>query len=165
MLYIQTEKPSFFHNPFNGLYLISCVLLFSWTQRTHISNLTLKTNYQGKACDFSIAGRSLSVELKRAKLLEIKLAIFLQNNILERWNWNQNLFCFAFSVIFALFWVAKNQIHIYIYIVFVGYNYLKTTQELRMLSRSLFKHCQRHNGPEGWVLITKVTYLCHIASS
>ena len=38
----------------------------------HISNLTLKTNYQGKACDFSIAGRSLSVELKKA----IKLAIF-----------------------------------------------------------------------------------------
>ena len=44
---------------------------------THISNLTLKTNYQGKACDFSISGRSLSVEMKKAKLLEIKLAIFL----------------------------------------------------------------------------------------
>ena len=27
------------------------------------------------------------------------------------------------------------------------------------------KHCQRHNGPEGWVLLTKVTYLGHIASS
>ena len=23
--------------------------------------------------------------------------------------------------------------------------------------RSLFKHCQRHNGPEGWVLLTKET--------
>ena len=27
------------------------------------------------------------------------------------------------------------------------------------------KHCQRHNGPEGWVLITKVSYLGHITSS
>ena len=101
---LNSERPLHQTAVFNGLCLISCVLLFSWTQRTHISNLTLKTNYQGKACDFSIAGRSLSVELKKAKLLEIKLAIFLQNNILERWNWNQNLFCFAFSVIFTLFW-------------------------------------------------------------
>ena len=28
-----------------------------------------------------------------------------------------------------------------------------------------FKHCQRHNGPEGWVLLTKVTSLGHITSS
>ena len=27
------------------------------------------------------------------------------------------------------------------------------------------KHCQRHNGPEGWVLLNKVTSLGHIASS
>ena len=27
------------------------------------------------------------------------------------------------------------------------------------------KHCQRHNGPEGWVLLTKVTSLGHITSS
>ena len=27
------------------------------------------------------------------------------------------------------------------------------------------KHCQRHNGPEGWVLLTKVTPLGHITSS
>ena len=27
------------------------------------------------------------------------------------------------------------------------------------------KHCQKHNGPEGWVLITKVTSLGHITSS
>ena len=27
------------------------------------------------------------------------------------------------------------------------------------------KHCQRHNGPKGWVLLTKVTSLGHIASS
>ena len=27
------------------------------------------------------------------------------------------------------------------------------------------KHCQRHNGPEGWVLVTKVTSLDHITSS
>ena len=28
-----------------------------------------------------------------------------------------------------------------------------------------FKHCQRHNGPEGWVLLTKVTYFSHIKRS
>ena len=28
----------------------------------------------------------------------------------------------------------------------------------------LNKHCQRHNGPEGWVLLTKVTSLGHITS-
>ena len=27
------------------------------------------------------------------------------------------------------------------------------------------EHCQRHNGPEGWVLVTKVTSLGHITSS
>ena len=27
------------------------------------------------------------------------------------------------------------------------------------------KHCQRHNGPEGWVHLTKVTYWGHITSS
>ena len=27
------------------------------------------------------------------------------------------------------------------------------------------KHCQRHNGPEGWVHLTKVTSLGHITSS
>ena len=27
------------------------------------------------------------------------------------------------------------------------------------------KHCQKHNGPEGWVLITKVTSLGHVTSS
>ena len=27
------------------------------------------------------------------------------------------------------------------------------------------KHCQRHNGPEGWVVLTKVTPLGHITSS
>ena len=27
------------------------------------------------------------------------------------------------------------------------------------------KHCQRHNGPEGWVLVTKVTSLGHITRS
>ena len=27
------------------------------------------------------------------------------------------------------------------------------------------KHCQRNNGPEGWVLLTKVTSLGHITSS
>ena len=29
----------------------------------------------------------------------------------------------------------------------------------------MWKHCQRHNGPEGWVLLTKVTSLGHITSS
>ena len=27
------------------------------------------------------------------------------------------------------------------------------------------KHCQRHNGPKGWVQLTKVTYSSHITSS
>ena len=27
------------------------------------------------------------------------------------------------------------------------------------------KHCQRHKGPEGWVLLTKVTYFSHITRS
>ena len=27
------------------------------------------------------------------------------------------------------------------------------------------KHCQRHNGPEGWVLLTKVTSLGHVTNS
>ena len=27
------------------------------------------------------------------------------------------------------------------------------------------KHCQRHNGPEDWVLLTKVTYFSHITRS
>ena len=30
---------------------------------------------------------------------------------------------------------------------------------------SIRKHCQRHNGPEDWVLLTKVTSLGHITSS
>ena len=29
----------------------------------------------------------------------------------------------------------------------------------------IYKHCQRHNGPEGWVQLTKVTCLSHITSS
>ena len=33
------------------------------------------------------------------------------------------------------------------------------------LHRFFHKHCQRHNGPEGWVLLTKVTSLGHITSS
>ena len=28
-----------------------------------------------------------------------------------------------------------------------------------------YKHCQRHNGPEGWVLLTKVTDFSHITRS
>ena len=27
------------------------------------------------------------------------------------------------------------------------------------------KHCQRHNGPKDWVLLTKVTYFSHITKS
>ena len=30
---------------------------------------------------------------------------------------------------------------------------------------SRVKHCQRHNGPEDWVLLTKVTYFSHITRS
>ena len=42
---------------------------------------------------------------------------------------------------------------------------------IRLLSNHLStlgwyeKHCQRHNGPEGWVLLTKLTSLGHITSS
>ena len=32
------------------------------------------------------------------------------------------------------------------------------------LNRVEWKHCQRHNGPEGWTLLTKVTALGHIES-
>ena len=35
----------------------------------------------------------------------------------------------------------------------------------KTLSIYLSKHCQRHNGPEGWVLLTKATSLGHITSS
>ena len=34
---------------------------------------------------------------------------------------------------------------------------------LTLVSRH--KHCQRHNGPEGWVLLTKITSLGHITNS
>ena len=34
-----------------------------------------------------------------------------------------------------------------------------------MLALLDIKHCQRHNGPEGWVLLNKVTSLGHITSS
>ena len=40
-------------------------------------------------------------------------------------------------------------------------NIVITNQE----AREIIKHCQRHNGPEDWVLLTKVTYLGHITSS
>ena len=35
----------------------------------------------------------------------------------------------------------------------------------RFERKSRTKHCQRHNGPEGWVQLTKVTCLSHITSS
>ena len=41
---------------------------------------------------------------------------------------------------------------------------IKNTKILKKNDKIL-KHCQRHNGPEGWVLITKVSYLGHITSS
>ena len=36
---------------------------------------------------------------------------------------------------------------------------------LLKMPNAFIKHCQRHNGPEGWVLLTKVTSLGHITSS
>ena len=39
----------------------------------------------------------------------------------------------------------------------------KLSKITRLVSFS--KHCQRHNGPEGWVLLIKVTSLGHITSS
>ena len=38
-------------------------------------------------------------------------------------------------------------------------------KNLAKKSKHQNKHCQRHNGPEGWVLLTKVTSLGHITSS
>ena len=38
-------------------------------------------------------------------------------------------------------------------------------QKMKCSWGSKMKHCQRHNGPEGWVLLTKVTSLGHITSS
>ena len=35
----------------------------------------------------------------------------------------------------------------------------------RITSTTSQKHCQRHNGPKGWVLLTKVTYFSHITRS
>ena len=35
----------------------------------------------------------------------------------------------------------------------------------QQLLKVILKHCQRHNGPEDWVLLTKVTYFSHIIRS
>ena len=35
----------------------------------------------------------------------------------------------------------------------------------QILNNYFEKHCQRHNGPEGWVLLTKLTAFGHITSS
>ena len=55
----------------------------------------------------------------------------------------------------------------------VNYDLLQTIASVAMvtcvqkesLSHRLLKHCQRHNGPEGWVQPTKETCLGHITSS
>ena len=44
-------------------------------------------------------------------------------------------------------------------------NILKLWLESSYFWLNIYKHCQRHNGPEGWVLLTKVTSLGHITSS
>ena len=39
------------------------------------------------------------------------------------------------------------------------------TAQVRLDVEIMNKHCQRHNGPEGWVLLTKVTSLGRITNS
>ena len=48
-------------------------------------------------------------------------------------------------------------------LIFAGSWYWKRAETFSRLQ--IWKHCQRHNGPEGWVLVTKVTSLGHITSS
>ena len=43
---------------------------------------------------------------------------------------------------------------------YLWFSYTKTQAPMHK-----YKHCQRHNGPQGWVLVTKVTSLGHIKSS
>ena len=50
-----------------------------------------------------------------------------------------------------------------------AWRWVKTLLELFFLFQSIMrahspflKHCQRHNGPKGWVLVTKLTSLGHI---
>ena len=35
---------------------------------------------------------------------------------------------------------------------------LGSKENCRLLTFKIWKHCQRHNGPEGWVHLSKVTY-------
>ena len=44
-------------------------------------------------------------------------------------------------------------------------NVRRQIQNIKFKCKYKYKHCQRHNGPEGWVLLTKVTPLGHITSS
>ena len=49
--------------------------------------------------------------------------------------------------------------------------YIKNGNNLQIFRQNMFddlerkKHCQRHNGPEGWVHLTKATPLYYISSS
>ena len=41
----------------------------------------------------------------------------------------------------------------------------RDTRKSLKIQKTSNKHCQRHNGPEGWVHLTKVTCWGHIMSS
>ena len=45
------------------------------------------------------------------------------------------------------------------------YRKLKTLRYFSIWQIIILQHCQRHNGPEGWVLLTKLTSLGHVTSS
>ena len=48
---------------------------------------------------------------------------------------------------------------------YVVWSFSKCDEINFVQSEQLKKHCLRHNGPEGWVLLTKVTYFSHITRS
>ena len=78
-------------------------------------------------------------------------------SLLRNWNYTSNL------CIFSVFcWTGdhiwqKHCLSLYL-------KYIKSALFIENYLHFM-KHCQRHNGPEGWVLLTKVTSLGHITSS
>ena len=51
------------------------------------------------------------------------------------------------QAVLCLWWVARGE----------GERGTSRQMYIREETCSIFKHCQRHNGPEGWVLLTKVS--------
>ena len=50
-------------------------------------------------------------------------------------------------------------------IIMVWFCWWMVDRFVNVCSDVCLKHCQRHNGPEGWVRLTKVTYFSHITIS